>query len=128
MRRQPKGVEMQKDMVMDYEEAVSSVERFRYSKDLENLEKTVEDLEQKVNRRGNDDYVRFMLYVCDMLSSHDFGDYQRQDKILHRYVDLVLTSTPSLPLEIELRLLVHLEDDFGNVEVIQSWDSPFAKR
>lgn len=97
---------------MNYQEVVSRLELLRDSRDLISLEKTVGELEQELSQVGGEDYSRSMLYVCNLLSSYDFGEYERQPLLLHQYADAALKNVTALPLEVELQLLVHLEHDF----------------
>lgn len=109
---------------MNYQEAVSRLEPLRDSRDLNTLEKMVGELEQELRQAGGEDYSRFMLYVCNLLSSYNFGNFERQTRLLHRYADAALKNAPIIPLEVELQLLAHLEEDFEGAEAgehLEQW-------
>lgn len=97
---------------MNYQQALVRLEPLRDSRDLDALEKTVDELEQELRQVGGGDYSRFMLYVCNLLSSFDFRDYEHQILLIHRYAEATLKNAPLIPLEVELQLLAHLEEDF----------------
>lgn len=110
---------------MNYQEAVSRLEPLRDSRDLNTLEKTFGELEQELSQ---EDYSHSMLYVCNLLSSYDFRNYGRQTQLLHRYADAALKNAPSIPLEEELQLLSHLEDDFEDPEARKDLERWAGKR
>ena len=98
---------------MNYPQAVARLEPLRDSRDINTLEKTVNEIEQDLRQAGGEDYSRFMLYVCNLLSSFDFREYQRQTQLVKQYADAALANAPFLALQTELQLLAHLEEDFG---------------
>ena len=113
---------------MNYQEAVNRLEPLRDSRDLNTLEKTVGELDQELSQVGGEDYSRSMLYVCNLLSSYDFRNYGRQNRLLHQYADKALMNPASKPLEVVLQLLAHLEDDFEDPETRNDLERWAGKR
>lgn len=62
---------------MDYQQAVRVLEPFRYSEDLHVVQKEIEALLPQLSAARLDEYLRFLIYVCEMLTSHDFRDHRR---------------------------------------------------
>jgi len=106
---------------MTYEDAISQIEPLRYSGDLDSLERRATSLEAGTLAESPEDYLRFMLHVCDMLSSHDFRDYERQTSLMHQFALRALANAPSIPVEVELRLLAHQEEALGTSSPGQQW-------
>jgi hypothetical protein len=113
---------------MNYLQAAERLEHLRYSADLERLQKTVEDLEGEVRSEGPEHYFRFMLHASNVLSTHNFGDFDRQASLAHKYADAALASVPAMPLEEEFQALVHLEDDFEDAQAPHQWPEKRRRR
>jgi hypothetical protein len=113
---------------MNYQQAAERLELLRYSKDLDRLQKTVEDLEAEVRSEGPEHYFRFMLHASNVLSTHDFGDFERQMSLAHKYADAALAAVPEMPLEEEFQALVQLHDDFEDAQAPQQWPEKRRRR
>jgi hypothetical protein len=96
---------------MDYERAARILERFRYSEDLQAVHKEIEALLPQLSVAHLDEYLRFTIYVCEMLTSHDFRDHRRQILLVDEYATSALERTPETALEQELMLLSFLQGD-----------------
>jgi len=113
---------------MNYRQAAERLEPLRYSRDLDRLQKTVQDLEGEVRKEGAEHHFRFLLHASDVLSTHDFGDFARQTLLAHKYADAALASIPAMPLEEEFQALVHLQDDFEDTQAPQQWPDKRRRR
>jgi hypothetical protein len=105
---------------MTSEDPLNQLDEIRRSGDLEKLRQLVDSTERRLSR---EDSVPFLLRACDILSSHDFGDYEKQTILAHRYARLALDRNLLAALEKELRILAHLEHDYGKAaEAEQDWE------
>src|SRR5690242_15096822 len=101
---------------MNYQDALRRLDALRLSHDLDAVEQLIAEVEPAPNRGSPEEYFQFLLTVCDMLSSYDFGDYQQQTQLMHRYADQALAEVANVPLDLELPMLVHLEEDLPTTE------------
>lgn len=92
---------------MDLTHAIEELRRVRDARSLSDLEVLVNQARTSMTQP---DANAFMLDVCDLLASSDFGDYEGQPLLLSRYADETLAS-PGIELGQRLRLLAHLEHD-----------------
>jgi len=105
------AVKEQVKMEMEHEKDLSLLESFANSKDLNGLEKAADNIEKKWSQREEEYYFALMLKICDLLNSTDFNDYGRQTSLIQKYATLILNQSETIPLEIELPLLLHLQED-----------------
>ena len=106
---------------MDYEQAVRALEPLRYSEDLRAVQTEIEALLLQLSTACLDEYLRFMIYVCEMLTSHDFRDYPRQILLVDEYATSALERTPETRLERELLLLSFLQGDIESGASEADW-------
>jgi hypothetical protein len=109
--------ESKQERVMDPNSAVNQLDAIRDSQDLEGLERMVASTQPQMIREDPDAYLHFMLAVCRTLNSHEFGDYQRQSRLMRHYADAALNSLPVLSANDEFELLTYLEDDFDDAQM-----------
>lgn len=98
-------------MEVEYEKDLNLLESFANARDLNGLEKAGNDIEKKWGQRKEESYFALMLKICDLLNSIDFNDYGRQSSLIQKYATLALEKSETIPLEIELPLLLHLQED-----------------
>lgn len=104
---------------MTFEEAVKQLDEMRHTGDLETFRRLVDATEPQLS---GEDSVRFLLHACDILSSHDLGDYESQTILTHRYAGSALDRNLLTGLERELRILAYLEHDYRKAaEGKQDW-------
>lgn len=94
--------------LFSYEKANHNLLLICESKDIESLIKFADDIDRVWKQIKCSDYFNLMLNICSRLSSLDFGQYERQLTLLHKYVSLTLLKDIEIPLEIELKLLLFL--------------------
>lgn len=113
---------------MNYQQAANRLDPLRYSQDLGRLQKTVEELDEEVKKESPEHYFRFMLHVSNILSTHDFRDFERQTALAQKCAAAALASAAAMPLEEEFQVLVHLQDDFEDAQSPQQWPSKRRER
>jgi len=113
---------------MDYEQAVRVLEPLRYSEDLQAVRTEIEALLLHLNAACLDEYLRFTIYVCEMLTSHDFRDYRRQILLVDEYATSALERTPETRLEPELLLLSFLQGDIESGAPEADWPNVRRER
>jgi hypothetical protein len=106
---------------MRYEEATQLLEQACASRDLKGLTKLLEEAEHGLVY-GSHNSASFLLQACDVLSSYDFGDHEKQQALIHRYARKALDYQEMAHLESELKMLAHLQHDFdGEAEPGDPW-------
>lgn len=93
---------------MNYDDATARLDALGPRPDLDILESTANALEAELRTGDAGDYLRFVVELCDRLSSFDLGDWPRQDRLVRRYGDLALRTIQPQPFDIELQLLEHV--------------------
>ena len=89
-------------------EAVQSLERARDAHDLSLMQRIAGEA---LNALPPEERPSFVVELLHMLSSVDFGNFDRQRGLVHSYAAQTLASGV-LPTNEELELLAHLHDDF----------------
>ncbi len=109
---------------MRYEEARDNLKAFSDSKDLSSLQRTVDNVASEMLSQGNrEDYVTYLLDVCNLLSTIDFEDYGRQRALIQKYAEAALEQPAAIPLETEIQLLLHIySNSIGLEEAITAED------
>src|ERR1700674_5411212 len=113
---------------MKHQQAEQELEPLRYSEDLNRLQSTVEKLDKQMSQETADEHFRFLLHVCNVLSTHHFGDSDLQRQLIPSYAAKPLGKLPALPLREEFELLVHLEEDFADPRGQQDWPEKRRQR
>jgi hypothetical protein len=98
------------DIAVVYENDLKYLESFETSRDLGGFEEAIKRIEQKWDETGSPYYFDLLLRACDLLSSVDWGDSERQYALEQNYAVLALTKSEQVPLEVEVRLLLHLQN------------------
>jgi hypothetical protein len=99
---------------MNSEEVINHLEELRLTGDLSAIEKAMAAIEASLRAAKPYERAKLVIYLCDLLTATDLGDYERQDALRHRYASRVLGDLPQLAPEFELPLLAHLEDESGD--------------
>jgi hypothetical protein len=94
---------------MQYQEALRRLASFRESRDLDGLEHAADLLETELKKGGKQAHLAFLLQVCNLLSSIDFGNYDRQHSLIRRFAEKGLKGPAAIPVDMELQLMLLLE-------------------
>lgn len=108
---------------MNYEQIIIVIDSITQAQNLSALESLTFELTK--NEIDDTVFCRVMLYVCDKLSSIDFGDYKKQAELECQYALLAIDKVQkTTDLVVKLRLAEHLfyNDIFlGHTDDEQSW-------
>lgn len=99
-------------MAVELQRDLGRVESFRASRNLDELVKVADDIENRWSGRRASDYAELMLRVSDTLSSVNFND-QRQYVFAQKYAEAALQKAAEIPVDLQLHLILHLRADIG---------------
>jgi hypothetical protein len=97
---------------MTHQDAIRSLNAVRYSGRLQEVTGILEAYQRETGAADALESARVFLSACDLLSSHDFGDYAQQARLLHAYAERGLLRSVEGSADQQLRLLAHLQHDY----------------
>ncbi len=119
---------LQMEFIQDH----NIIQTLDQQKDLDRLELVAVEIETAWFIKDKERYGYLMLELCNAFASSDFGD-DRQYELARRYSSIALKKSAMLeeseqiPLETELKLLLHVQDSFDFEEVKDSNDWSYAR-
>lgn len=118
MAAAPEKVDAEKIAFLKDKQCVQALAK---TKDLDGLEKAAAKIQAKWNKPEKDKklYGRLMLEIVNRFASEPFVNWQRKKVLAQKYAILALQAADELPIEIELKLVVHLQADLHSHNAVK---------
>ena len=114
---------------MTHQDAIRSLDAVRYSGKLQEVTEILEAYRREMGAADPLESARVFLSACDLLSSHDFGDYAQQARLLHAYAERGLLRSIEGSADQQLRLLAHLQHDYDeDTKSSEEWRTKRLRR
>jgi hypothetical protein len=97
--------------MLEFEHQLNRIKSLGQSKDLDGLEQAGNAIEENWRKWQGDRYFRLISALCDEIRTRDFRNPRREADLEQRFARLAFQKPGEMPLEVELGLAGHLQNN-----------------